>query len=299
MKKIAFIGLGRMGLPMARNLVAHQYQVTGYDISAERISLLKDSGGHSATSVADAVRSCDYVLSMLQNGQQVLDLYGGSGGVLECSPETALCIDCSTIAPSQARAAHALARQYGRKFIDAPVSGGTSGAENGTLSFLAGGEEAHIELAKPLLSAMGKKTLHAGPAGAGQSAKVCNNMLLAITMIGTAEALALGEKLGLDSRVLTEIISCSSGRNWSLDTYNPVPGIMEQVPASKGYTGGFPTELMIKDLGLAMEASNEVGANTPLGALATALYRLWRQTGGAQLDFSSIYRLVNGVSEQS
>jgi len=260
--------------------------------------LLKNAGGDPAISVADAVRNCDWVLSMLQNGQQVLELYGGANGVLECSPEHILCIDCSTIAPSEARAAHELAQQSGRKFIDAPVSGGTSGAELGTLSFLAGGDKALVELARPIFAAMGKKTLYAGPAGAGQSAKVCNNMLLAITMIGTSEAMALGEKLGLDSKTLTEIISSSSGRNWSLDTYNPVPGIMENVPSSKGYCGGFPTELMIKDLGLAIEASNECGANIPLGALATSLYRLWQNTGGAHLDFSSIFRLVSGVCEE-
>lgn len=299
MKNVAFIGLGRMGLPMARNLIAHQYQVTGFDISADRMLLLKDAGGYSAPTAADAVRHSDYVLSMLQNGQQVLELYGGTHGIFKSSPETVLCIDCSTISPSDAQAVHALARQHGRKFIDATVSGGTGGAESGTLTFLTGGDDKDIELAKPLLSAMGKKTVHAGPAGAGQSAKVCNNMLLAITMIGTAEALALGKKPGIDPNTLTEIINCSSGRNWSLDTYNPVPGIMENVPASKGYAGGFPTELMIKDLRLAMEAANDSGANTPLGALATNLYRIWQKSGGANLDFSSIYRMVNGMTDGS
>ena len=229
---------------------------------------------------------------MLPASSHVEDLYLGNGGVLKVVKPGTLIIDCSTIAPQTAKTVYQAAQAAGCAMIDAPVSGGTAGAAAGTLTFIVGGETEALERARPLLEKMGKNIFHAGDHGAGQVAKICNNMLLAIHMIGTAEALNLGTSLGLDAKVLSEIINKSSGRNWSSELYNPFPGVMENVPASRGYSGGFGVDLMLKDLGLAQEAALHAKAATPLGTLARNLYHLHSLAGNGRLDFSSILELL-------
>lgn len=290
--KVAFVGLGRMGLPMATNLVSAGWIVQGYDLVATARQALNDAGGVGVESIEDSLDAAEFCVSMLQNGEQVRELYTGKDAVFQRSTENCVHIDCSTIAPSDALYLHNSAREQGKIFLDCPVSGGVAGAHAGRLSFLVGGEASHLERIHDLLMIMGSAVFHAGPGGAGQAAKLCNNMLLAITMIGSAEALALGEKLGLDVKILSQIMCSSSGRNWCLDTYNPVPGVMEGVPAGNSYAGGFPNELMCKDLGLAIDAANRCGAATSLGGLAWSLYRLWSQGAGCGLDFSSIYKML-------
>lgn len=285
---IAFIGLGNMGGPMAANLVSAGFSVCGFDLSATALQQFAAHGGMVADSVSRAVHGADAVISMLPAGRHVEGLYLGADGLLATLPQTTLLIDCSTIAAQSARTVAAAAAQAGLRFIDAPVSGGTAGAAAGTLTFMVGGSDDAVAAARPLLAAMGKNIFHAGASGAGQMAKVCNNMLLGILMAGTAEALALGVKNGLDPAVLSDIMANSSGRNWVLETYNPWPGVMAQAPASRGYSGGFMSALMLKDLGLAEEAALQSQAATPLGALARNLYQAHVAAGMGQLDFSSI-----------
>jgi 3-hydroxyisobutyrate dehydrogenase len=291
--KVAFVGLGKMGLPMAKNLVLDGWSVHGYDVVPACRQALDEVGGVGADSVEAILDAADFCLSMLQNGEQVRELYVGKNAVFKRTDSSCVHVDCSTIAPSDAQYLHSAALELGKIFLDCPVSGGVAGAEAGRLSFLAGGEAAHVDAVHELLMVMGSAVFHAGPGGSGQAAKLCNNMLLAITMIGSAEAISLGQKLGLDPKILSKIMCNSSGRNWCLDTYNPVPGIMEGVPASNGYAGGFTNELMCKDLGLAIDAANHSGATTSLGALAWSLYRLWSQGEGSGLDFSSIYKMLS------
>lgn len=288
MTNIAFIGLGNMGAPMARNLVRAGFKVSVYDISLPAVRALAEESARAAGSAADAVQGADVVISMLPANQHVRDLYLGSGGVLEAARGDALLVDCSTIAPEVSKEIAAAAAARGLAMLDAPVSGGTGGAAAGTLTFIVGGEAEALERARPVLEAMGKNIFHAGASGAGQVAKICNNMLLGVLMAGTAEALNLGVAHGLDPQVLSDIMSRSSGRNWALELYNPWPGVMEAAPASRGYIGGFGSDLMLKDLGLAQQAALGVGAATPLGALARQLYQLHQQLGRGQLDFSSI-----------
>jgi 3-hydroxyisobutyrate dehydrogenase len=242
----------------------------------------------------DAVADADVVISMLPSGKAVASLYLGDKGVLEHIPQGALIIDCSTIDAATAKQVAQAAEASGRRMIDAPVSGGVAGAAAGTLTFICGGTAEDVQRAEPVLLQMGKKVFRAGDHGAGQTAKLCNNMLLAIHMIGTCEALQLGADHGLDPKVLSEIMLASSGRNWSLELYNPWPGVMENVPASRDYAGGFAVNLMNKDLGLAIEAAMDSGTNTPLGALAKSLYALHASEGNGQLDFSSIQQMFAG-----
>ena len=292
MQHIAFIGLGNMGAPMAHNLLRAGYLLSVFDLSAAAITALADAGARAALSAKDAVREADIVISMLPANNHVRDLYLGQGGVLETAQPQALLIDCSTIAAQVAQEVANAAAMRGFAMLDAPVSGGTAGAAAGTLTFIVGGAAAALERAYPVLGAMGKNIFHAGGAGAGQVAKICNNMLLGILMAGTAEALNLGVAHGLDPVVLSEIMSKSSGRNWALELYNPWPGVMETAPASRGYSGGFGTALMLKDLGLAQQAAQAAQAVTPLGSLVQQLYQLHQQNGNGQLDFSSILGLV-------
>ena len=290
MTTVGFAGLGNMGGPMARNLVAAGYRVRAYDLVPELVQAV--AGGEPMQSAAAAADGVDLFISMLPAGRHVAALYLGDGpqaGVLERLPPGALVIDCSTIDPATARRVAAAAADRGLDMLDAPVSGGTAGAESGTLTFIVGGPEPALERARPLFEAMGANLFHAGGSGAGQIAKVCNNMLLAVQMAGTAEALSLGADNGLDPAVLSEIMQRSSGGNWALNLYNPWPGVMDGVPASRGYEGGFLVDLMTKDLGLAMETAEHSRSSVPMGSLAKNLYRVHEQVNGAgRLDFSSI-----------
>ncbi|MES2072666.1 MAG: 3-hydroxyisobutyrate dehydrogenase [Pseudomonadota bacterium] len=292
MQKIAFIGLGNMGAPMALNLLKNNYALTVFDLSAGAVKSLTDAGAQAAASAQAAVAGADIVISMLPASRHVESLYLGEQGILPHIADGALIIDCSTIAAqtSQKLAQQAAAR--GLQTIDAPVSGGTGGAQAGTLTFIVGGEADSLERARPVLSAMGKNIFHAGRHGAGQTAKICNNMLLGILMAGTAEALALGVANGLDPKILSDIMAKSSGRNWALELYNPYPGVMENVPASRHYQGGFGVDLMHKDLGLAAEAALASHAATPMGELARNLYGLHSKAGAGAKDFSSILELL-------
>jgi L-serine 3-dehydrogenase (NAD+) len=291
MTQIAFIGLGHMGLPMARNLLKNGFAVCAFDLVQESVATLVQEGAQPAASAADAVKGAAVVVSMLPASRHVEGLYLGADGLLEKIAPGALVLECSTIAPDSARKVHAAAMAKGIALLDAPVSGGTAGAAAGTLTFMVGGKAEDLEKARPILATMGKNIFHAGPDGAGQVAKVCNNQLLAVHMIGTAEAMALGVASGLDPAVLAEIMRQSSGGNWSLEKYNPWPGVMENVPASKGYSGGFMAELMTKDLGLAQEAAQATGSSTPMGSLALQLYRLLLKQGDGKLDFSAVQKL--------
>ncbi|MCC5856604.1 MAG: 3-hydroxyisobutyrate dehydrogenase [Ectothiorhodospiraceae bacterium] len=299
MATIGFIGLGNMGGPMAINLVKAGHQVQAFDLSEAAIKRVADAGATGVASVAEAVRGAEFVISMLPAGKHVRGLYLGDDGLLKVMEQGALVIDSSTIDADSARAVAQAAREAGCSMIDAPVSGGVAGAEGGTLTFMVGGDGADVERARPLLEVMGAKLFHAGDAGAGQVAKMCNNMLLAISMIGTSEALNLGVSEGLDPAVLSEIMQSASGGNWVLNVYNPYPGVMEKAPASRGYTGGFGTALMLKDLGLAADAAVKCGTSTPLGGLARQLYAMHAAGGAEDKDFSSILQMLQGKSATS
>lgn len=289
---IGFIGLGNMGGPMALNLVKAGYRLTVFDMVPDAVKKLTDAGATAAEDVAGAVKDADIVITMLPGSKHVQTVYLDAAGVLAHAKDGALLIDSSTINADVARDVAAQAIQKKFRMIDAPVSGGTAGAAAGTLTFIVGGDAADLDAARPLLEKMGKNIFHAGASGAGQLAKICNNMLLAILMIGTSEALNMGVSGGLDPKVLSEIMSKSSGRNWTLEVYNPMPGVMENVPASRGYTGGFGTDLMLKDLGLALEIAEAAQASTPLGAHAHDLYKAHSEAGNGKLDFSSILQMI-------
>ncbi|MDN3640957.1 3-hydroxyisobutyrate dehydrogenase [Simiduia curdlanivorans] len=304
-QKVAFIGLGNMGGGMAANLVKGGFEVRAFDLSPAAQAHAKEEGCRIAASAAEAVVGADYVVSMLPNGAIVESVYIGSDGteaLLNVIPKTALILDCSTIAPDSARRVGAAAEKAGIRFVDAPVSGGVAAAAAGTLAFMVGGVESSFEAAKTVLQPMGANIFRAGDVGAGQVAKICNNMLLAIHMTGTAEALQLGMDNGLDPSVLSNIMLKSSGCNWSLQKYNPVPGVMEGVPASKDYQGGFMVDLMLKDLGLAMEASLTSRSSIPMGAAARNLFNLHKHSAGedqGKKDFSSIQKFYAGNKKSS
>ncbi|KWV91922.1 3-hydroxyisobutyrate dehydrogenase [Erythrobacter sp. YT30] len=287
--RIAFIGLGNMGGGMAANLVKAGYTVRAFDLSEEALSAAKDAGCETFTTARDAVEGTDAVVSMLPNGGIVKDVY--TKDVIGHTPHAAVLIDCSTIDVATAREVADAAHAEGYKMVDAPVSGGIAAAAGGTLTFMVGGESHAFEAAEPILSAMGKAVIHAGDVGAGQTAKICNNMLLAITMIGTAEAMKMAEKLGLDPQKFYEISSQSSGYNWSLNAYTPMPGVGVESPADKGYEGGFATALMLKDLRLAMEAAESADAATPLGKHAKEIYEAFAKENGG-LDFSAVIKTL-------
>jgi len=288
---IAFIGLGNMGLPMAQNLARAGHLVAGFDLSATQMQSLVAAGGKAAASAAAAAAEAEVVITMLPASRHVEALYLGENGILAHAQPGTLLVDCSTIAPEAARKVAAAAAAKGFAMLDAPVSGGTGGAQAGTLTFMVGGASGDLVRARPLLEKMGKNIFHAGDSGAGQTVKVCNNMLLGILMVGTSEALRLGIANGMDPAVLSEVMAKSSGRNWTLEVYNPCPGVMDNVPASRDYAGGFGVDLMLKDLGLAVENALAVGANVPFGGLARSLYDLHSKAGNGQLDFSSIFQL--------
>jgi 3-hydroxyisobutyrate dehydrogenase len=291
MAKIGFIGLGNMGGPMAANLVKAGHQVKVFDLSDQAIGTLVAKGAQGAVDVTACVQDVAVVISMLPASQHVESLYLGDDCLLKQIARDTLVIDSSTIAPESARKVAEAAVINGLPMIDAPVSGGTAGAEAGTLTFIVGGATEALETARPFLEEMGKNIFHAGDSGAGQVAKICNNMLLGVLMAGTAEALQLGVANGLDPKVLSDIMAQSSGRNWALELYNPYPGVMEGSAASRDYQGGFMVDLMSKDMGLAMQAAVSTQSSTPMGSLALSLYKQQQSKGKGQLDFSSIMQL--------
>lgn len=293
-KAIAFIGLGNMGKPMAENLIKKGYQLNVFDLNQAVLQDVEKQGATVANSPADAVSAVDMVITMLPAGQHVKSVYLGDSfdkqgqqGILEAASPNTVFVDCSTIAASDAREVANAAAAKGINFLDAPVSGGTGGATAGTLTFIVGGDASQFDAVKPVLQAMGKNIFHAGDVGAGQVAKICNNMLLGILMAGTAEAINLGVKNGLDPKVLSDIMLQSSGRNWTLEVYNPYPGVSDAVPSSKGYSGGFMTKLMHKDMNLAKQTANDTAVATPMADQATALYTKHSEQHGDK-DFSSI-----------
>ena len=300
MTRIGFIGLGNMGGPMAANLARAGHAVRVFDLMPESVAKAIAAGCIAAGDAREAVTGCDLAISMLPAGEHVRGLWlaeGGGQDLLGALPAGAQVIDCSTIDVASARAVGDAAKARGIRFLDAPVSGGVTGAAAGTLTFIVGGESADFEAARPILACMGQNLFHAGALGAGQIAKMCNNMLLAIHMAGTAEALALGVKEGLDPGVLSTIMGKSSGNNWSLERYNPWPGVMENVPAARNYQGGFMTRLMVKDLGLAMGLGEHAHSAVPMGALARNLFNLHASQGRESKDFSSILELYLDKSQ--
>ena len=288
MATVAFIGLGNMGGPMAKNLLTAGHEVTVFDLMPAACADLQEAGASVASSAGEAVIGKDYVISMLPAGKHVAATYLGEDGLLSRLDDSTTVLDCSTIDAATAREVGEAAAAAGIGFMDSPVSGGVAAASAGTLAFMCGGSAETFPRAEALLKAMGKNIFHAGPAGAGQVAKGCNNMLLAIHMIGSCEALEMGARNGLDPKVLSEIMLASSGRNWSLEVYNPYPGVMENAPASNDYKPGFMVDLMAKDLGLALEIAQQSGVDNHMGQLAQALYEKHQQAGNGQRDFSSI-----------
>lgn len=294
MTRVGFIGLGNMGGPMARNLMENGHTLTVFDLSDKAVAASVDQGAAKAANTAEAVAEADTVITMLPAGQHVREVYTSEGGIFDSAKAGALLIDCSTIDVATARDVSAAAAEKGLAMVDAPVSGGTAAAEAGALTFMVGGTHEAFARAQPALSAMGGKIFHAGDAGAGQAAKICNNMLLAISMIGTCEAFVLAEKLGLAPEKLFEISSAASGQCWSLTSYCPVPGPVPQAPSNRGYTPGFASPMMLKDLKLSQDAAQARGATTPLGAEALSLYSLFIANGGAAKDFSGIIEFLRG-----
>lgn len=292
MARIAFIGVGNMGGPMARNLLKAGHALVVFDPVAEAMARLADHGAETAKVAADAARAADLVITMLPAGQQVRAVYLGPEGILAAAKPGTLFIDCSTIDVESARDVAASAKAAGMAMIDAPVSGGTGGAAAGTLTFMVGGPDEAFARAVPYLEAMGKTIVHAGAAGNGQAAKICNNMILGISMIAVSEAFVLAEKLGLEHQKLFDIASKSSGQCWSMTSYCPVPGPVPASPANRDYQPGFTGAMMLKDLKLAQEASASVNAHTPLGARAEEIYSDFAEAGRANMDFSGIITLL-------
>ncbi|TXH97655.1 MAG: 3-hydroxyisobutyrate dehydrogenase [Rheinheimera sp.] len=290
MQVVAFIGLGNMGGPMALNLQKAGFQVQAFDLNKDALAAVAAEGAKAADSARAAVQGADFVISMLPAGKHVIGLYQDVRSEIKAG---ALVLDCSTIDAQSARQVGALLADAGIAFIDAPVSGGVGGAKAGTLTFIVGGSAENFQRANDVLSAMGKNLFHAGDVGAGQIAKICNNMLLSVLMVGTSEALQLGIDNGLDPKVLSEIMLKSSGRNWTLELYNPCPDVLPNVPASNNYQGGFMVDLMAKDLGLASECAQQSQSSTPMGALARNLYVQHQRQGNGKLDFSSIFRFFS------
>ncbi|MGB9148756.1 MAG: 3-hydroxyisobutyrate dehydrogenase [Burkholderiales bacterium] len=289
--KIAFIGLGHMGDPMAQNLSKAGHQLVVYDVVQAAVDKFKALGHGVASSPKGAATQAELVVTMLPSSPHVKSVYLGDNGVLAGAKPGTLLIDSSTIDPQTAREVAAAAAKQNNPMIDAPVSGGTGGAVAGTLTFMVGGATDDFEKAKPVLAQMGKNIVHCGAAGNGQVAKICNNMLLGISMIGTAEAMNLGVSLGMDAKILAGIINTSSGRCWSSDTYNPYPGVMENVPAARGYSGGFGGDLMLKDLGLAVDAARAARQPVILGAAAQQVYQMMSSHGDGGKDFSGVIGL--------
>src|SRR3954468_24030156 len=295
MASTGLIGRDNMGLPMAQNLVKAGHQVEGVDVTQAATDKLKAAGGAVAETAKIAAARADVVVTMLPAGQHVRDVYLGQGGIIENANAGTLLIDCSTIDVETARAVAAAADAKGLLMLDAPVSGGVGGATAGTLTFMVGGPERAFARAESILRQMGKTIVHAGGSGNGQAAKICNNMILGISMIAVCEGFVLAEKLGLDKQKLFDIASKSSGQTWAMTNYCPVPGPVPGSPANRDYQAGFTAAMMLKDLALAQDAANAAGAATPLGAEAAALFRLYVGQGAAQKDFSGIVNFIRGA----
>jgi len=293
MATIAFIGLGNMGGPMAANLVKGGHKVVAFDLVAASRDQAKSDGATVAQSAVASVKGADTVVTMLPAGKHVLSVWNE---VVPAMAKGALIIDCSTIDVESSKQAHALAAKHGVGSVDAPVSGGTGGAKAATLTFMCGGDEKSFAAARPVLEKMGKKIVHCGGAGAGQGVKICNNMILAISMIGVSEGFSLAEKLGLSHQALFDVVSTSSGQCWALTSYCPVPGPVPASPANNDYKPGFATALMVKDLTLAQDAANTSGAATPLGKRAQELYKAFDAAGNGGVDFSGIIRHVRSLA---
>lgn len=292
MSKIGFIGLGNMGGPMVANLIAAGHAVSAFDLSDEAVARATDAGADAAVNAAAAASGSEIVITMLPAGKHVRSVYLDDDAVMAAVEKGALLIDCSTIDVSTAIDMIAEAEKRGLEMIDAPVSGGVGGAQAGTLTFMCGGTETAFARAQPVLATMGKNIFHAGDAGAGQAAKVCNNLMLAIQMISVSEGFALADKLNLDRQKLFDIASTATSQCWSMTSYCPVPGPVPASPANRDYQAGFTVAMMLKDLKLAQEAASAVGANTPLGAQATEMYDAFAAAGHEGLDFSAIFRLI-------
>jgi len=295
MATIAFIGLGNMGGPMAANLVKAGHRVTAFDLVAASRDQAKSDGAAIGESSVATVKGADVVITMLPAGKHVISVWNE---VIPAMAKGTLIIDCSTIDVESAKAAHALAAKHGLASVDAPVSGGTGGAKGATLTFMCGGDDKAFAAAKPVLENMGKKIVHCGGAGAGQATKICNNMMLAISMIGVGEAFVLAEKLGLSHQALFDVASTSSGQCWALTSYCPVPGPVPASPANNGYKPGFAAALMVKDLTLAQDAASAAGAVTPLGKHAQEIYKAFDAAGNGGVDFSGIIQQVRGLAEK-
>ena len=297
MARIAFIGVGNMGLPMVRNLLAAGHEVRVYDVSPDALAEAVRAGATEAVSLADAVTGAEMVVTMVPEGRHVRAVYlgdGGNDGIIGHAPREALLADCSTIDIATAREVAARASESGYEMIDAPVSGGVTGAEAGTLTFMVGGSDAGYARARPILAAMGRNVAHVGGPGHGQATKICNNMMAGIAIIAASEVFCLGEALGLDPKKLYDVLSTSTGQTRMMDQMNPVPGIVETAPSNREYAPGFKAALMAKDLGLAQSAAADTGTSTPLGADAAALFRILCRNGAGELDCSAIYKLLHG-----
>jgi 3-hydroxyisobutyrate dehydrogenase len=293
MAVIGFIGLGNMGSGMAANLVKAGHAVRAFDVSQAALARAAEIGAEPTGSITEAAKGADAVITMLQTGKQVQDVYEEEA--FAAVPRAAVLIDCSTIDVATARAVGTAAIEHGHEMVDAPVSGGVAGAIAATLTFMVGGTDRGFAMAQPILSTMGKAVIHAGPAGAGQAAKICNNMLLGASMVATSEAFNLAIKLGLDPQVFFDISSKASGQCWSMTSYCPVPGPVPSAPSNRSYDGGFMAALMLKDLKLAMAAAQASGTSVPMGALAENLYQNFINLGGAPKDFSAIIKLLDGT----
>ena len=291
MTRIAFIGLGNMGGGMAANLAKAGHEVRAFDLSEAALERAESKGCIRAASADEALAGAEAVVTMLPAGKHVADVYRGN--VLINTPKSAILMDCSTIDVATAKTVAGEAAAAGYTMVDAPVSGGIAAADGGTLTFMVGGSDEGFAQAKPFLDQMGKAVIHAGGAGAGQAAKICNNMLLGVTMAGTCEAFVLAKKLGLDLQTFYDISSKASGQSWSMTSYCPVPGVGPETPADRDYEGGFATALMLKDLKLAMEAAKEAGAYTPMGGEAEELYQRFADRGGAGKDFSALIKMID------
>ena len=293
MTTIGFIGLGNMGLPMAKNLLGAGYAVTGFDLSGDAVSALASSGGTAVSTAAEAAAAADIVVTMLPAGPQVRAVYGND--VIPNAKAGALFVDCSTIDVESARDVANQARDAGFEMIDAPVSGGTGGAEAGTLTFMIGGGDAAVAQARPLFEVMGKTIVHCGGSGNGQVAKICNNMILGVSMNAVCEAFVMAERLGLDAQTLYDVTSTSSAQCWAITTYCPVPGPVPTSPANRDYAPGFTAAMMMKDLGLADKAAETAGVDSKLGRAAFERLKNYVETGGGDADFSGLIRMIRGI----
>ncbi|KTD17723.1 3-hydroxyisobutyrate dehydrogenase [Legionella jordanis] len=292
MAKIGFVGLGHMGLPMAINLIKAGHQLTGFDLQSSALEQLVDAGGKAATQLAEAAYAKDIIITMLQTGQQVSQVCLGEQGLFAKAPPGCLYIDCSSIDVPSSREIHSQAARLNISAVDAPVSGGVAGAAAATLTFMVGGSQPAFEKAKPILAAMGQKIIHTGDCGSGQAAKICNNMILGISMIAVSEAFVLAEHLGLSAQKLFEVVNNSSGQCWAMTKYAPVPGVLPNVPANNDYQPGFTAAMMLKDLNLSQNSAATLGVKTAMAEKAAAIYREFNEAGLGHLDFSAIIKAI-------